>query len=174
MQQATSHSPQAATPVTPVPLARRLLRGAIAGFVAGWAFIGINMWYASSQGQPLTAPFDLISSILLGQDALAAGDTSVALGMLVHSVLSVGFGLVLAVVSPWARTNGTMAAFGAVYGIGLFVLNFIVLAQTVLPQFTNPNLPLEFAAHVVFGVLLALMFFSTDVRRQEPVVAVGA
>lgn len=154
-------------------LGRRLLRGALAGLVAGWAFIGINMWYADSQGQPLTAPFELISSILLGQDALAAGDTNVALGMVIHSVLSVGFGLALAVVSPMARTNGTMAAFGAVYGIGLFLLNFIVLAQTVLPQFTNPNLPLEFAAHVVFGVLLALMFFSTDVRRQEPIVAVG-
>lgn len=161
-------------PVTPAPLGRRLTRGAVSGFVAGWAFIGINMWFANTQGQPLTAPFDLISSILLGRDALAAGETSVALGMVVHSVLSVGFGVVLAVLSPLVRTNGTMAAFGAVYGIGLFVLNFIVLAQTVLPQFTNPNLPLEFAAHVVFGVLLSLMFFSSDVRRNEPVVALGA
>lgn len=149
----------------------RLLRGAVGGFVAGAVFIAINMWFVSSMGDPAEAPFRLISTLVLGQGALEAGTASVGLGILVHAVLSVAFGVAFALVVPAFKTNGTVALAGALFGALLYVVNFLVLANVAFTQFQAPNDPLEFAAHVVFGLVLAVFFYSSGVRRDEPVVA---
>ena len=122
-------------------------------------------------GQPAVAPFRLISSLVLGAGALEAGTVSVPLGIAVHVVLSVLFGVGFALVSPMFKSNGTVALAGGVYGALLYVVNFLILAFTIFPQFQNPNDPLEFAAHVVFGHLLAVFFYSSGVRSHEPFVA---
>ena len=46
----------------------------------------------------------------------------------------------------------------------------MILAETVFPQFQAPNDPLEFSAHVVFGFLVALFFYSSGSRSGERVV----
>lgn len=117
-------------------------------------------------------PLRLISTLVLGQGALQAGTTSVVLGVLVHAILSAGFGVVFALVVPALKSNGTVALAGGVYGALVYVVNFLVLANVVFPQFRAPNDPLEFAVHVVFGYLLAVFFYSSGVRRAEPWVAV--
>lgn len=145
----------------------RIVRGVIVGFLAGLAFLALNAWFSASTGGPAVRPLGLISSIVLGADALP-DDVNPIVGFLVHSGISVLYGVIFALVAPFLRTNAMVAIGGVVFGFALFVLNFLVLANTVLPQFQNPNLPVEFMAHLLFGVLLAFGFFSTGVRRHEP------
>ncbi|MBW3605427.1 MAG: hypothetical protein KY460_11075 [Actinobacteria bacterium] len=154
-------------------LRARLGRGVIGGVIAGILFIVLNAWYVASQGQPPIRPLGLISSIVLGANALPDA-VNPALGAAIHIALSAVYGLVFALVAPLFRTNGTIALAGGVYGILLFVVNFLVLAQTVLPQFQMPNLPVEFMAHALFGHVLAFAFYSSGVRNDESPFAVGS
>lgn len=151
----------------------RLVRGGISGIVAGVLFIALNAWYVASQGQPPVRPLGLISSIILGADAVPQ-DVNPALGAAVHLVLSAAYGIVFALFVPLFKTNGTVALAGGAYGIALFAINFLVLAQTLLPQFQAPNLPVEFMAHALFGLALSFGFYSSGVRRDEPPIAVGS
>lgn len=47
--------------------------------------------------------------------------------------------------------------------------NFVILGNAVFQAFTNVNYPLVLSAHVIFGHLLAVAFYSAGVRRNEPV-----
>jgi uncharacterized membrane protein YagU involved in acid resistance len=152
-------------------LPKRILRGAIGGLVAGGVFIAATMWFASSLGDPADAPLMMISTLVQGEAAMEAGTASPALGLLVHAVLSAAFGLVFGLIAPWFGTNGTVALVGTVYGALLYVVNFLVIVPLAFPIFEMANQPFELVVHVVFGTLLSLAFFGSDVRRREGVVA---
>jgi hypothetical protein len=152
-------------------LAKRLLRGAVGGLIAGAAFIAATMWFASSLGDPADAPLMMISTLVQGEAAMEAGTASPALGLVVHAVLSAVFGVVFALIVPRLATNGTVALAGTVYGALLYVVNFLVIAPLAFPIFETANQPFELVVHVLFGTLLSLAFFGSDVRRGEGVVA---
>lgn len=151
--------------------AKRLARGAVGGLLTGVVFILITRWFASSVGDPIDGPLMMISTLLRGDAAMAAGTTSVSLGWGVHLALSVGFGIAFALVAPVFKTNGTVAIAGAVYGGLLYVVNFMILAPIAFPIFKMANQPFEVVVHIVFGFLLALAFFGSGVRRNEPIIA---
>ena len=157
------------------PLHGRLYRGALGGLISGMVFAGVTMWFAATQ-PPGRAdmPLHMIASIVQGgKQAVMAGQTSAAIGVAVHVVLSIAFGVVFALIVPWLRTNGTVALAGLVYGIALYVVNFLILAPLLFPVFAEANQPFEVLAHLVFGALLALFFFGSGVRRGEGFAALG-
>lgn len=133
-----------------------LLRGAVGGLVAGAVFIGVTMWFASSQGQPAEAPLRLISTIVLGDNALPNGETNVAVGMVVHVILSIVFGLVFAALVAPLRSDGWIACAGLIYGVLLYVVNFQILSRVFFTSFQMANQPFELFAHMVFGAVLVL------------------
>jgi hypothetical protein len=51
--------------------------------------------------------------------------------------------------------------------------NFTIFAPAVFTVFEDANQPFEFVTHVVFGLLLALAFFSSGTRRKDPVLAIA-
>jgi uncharacterized membrane protein YagU involved in acid resistance len=153
------------------PLAGRLLRGALGGVLAGLVFAGVTMWFAHSTGGKADMPLRMISTIVKGDAAMAAGTTSPALGAVVHVALSALFGMVFALAVPRFRTNGTVALAGTVYGLLLYVINFLVLTPLAFTVFRNANQPFEVFAHLVFGTLLSFAFFGSGARRGEPVLA---
>ncbi|PPK98155.1 hypothetical protein CLV92_102308 [Kineococcus xinjiangensis] len=136
-----------------------LARGAVGGLAAGAVFAAVTMWFMVSMGQPATMPLMMIAAIVQGQEALAAGTAGPALGVLVHMALSLAFGLVFAAATARIRSNATIAVLGAVYGVLLYVVNFLVLAPLVFPWFGQANQPFEFVVHIVFGVLVAFAVF---------------
>jgi uncharacterized membrane protein YagU involved in acid resistance len=164
----------AATPLdrTEEPLTRRLLRGAVGGVAAGLVFAAVTMWFADSTGGKAEMPLRMISTIVKGDAAMAAGTTSPAVGVVVHLVLSALFGMAFALVVPRLRTNGTVALAGTVYGLLLYVVNFLVLTPLVFTTFRMANQPFEVFAHIVFGTLLSFAFFGSGARRGEPVLAI--
>jgi uncharacterized membrane protein YagU involved in acid resistance len=156
---------------TEEPLGRRLVRGAIGGVAAGLVFAAVTMWFAHSTGGKAEMPLRMISTIVKGDQAMAAGTTSPVLGVVVHVVLSALFGMVFALAVPRFRTNGTVALAGTAYGLLLYVVNFLVLTPLVFTTFKAANQPFEVFAHLVFGTLLSFAFFGSGVRRGEPVLA---
>ena len=154
------------------PLAGRLVRGAVGGVAAGMVFAAVTMWFADSTGGKAEMPLRMISTIVKGDQAMAAGTTSPALGAAVHLVLSALFGILFALAVPRFRTNGTVALAGTIYGLLLYVLNFLVLTPPVFTTFRMANQPFEVVAHLVFGTLLSFAFFGSGVRRGEPAVAI--
>ena len=88
------------------PLVRRLVRGAVGGVAAGLVFAAVTMWFADSTGGKAEMPLRMISTIVQGDQAMAAGTTSPALGAVVHLALSALFGILFALAVPRFRTNG--------------------------------------------------------------------
>ncbi len=152
-------------------LAARLLRGAVGGIVAGVVFAGVTMWFTESTAGKADMPLRMISTIVKGDKAMAAGTTSVGLGLVVHMVVSALFGALFALAVPRLRSNGTIALAGTLYGGLLYVVNFLVLAPLVFTVFEDANQPFELFGHIVFGTLLGFAFFSSGARRGEPVLA---
>lgn len=151
----------------------RLLRGAIAGTVAGIFFAVVTMWFTAATGAGWLAPLKLISTVALGADALEAGTALPWVGVVVHMVISVALGMAFALIAPMLRTNGTVALVGTVYGAVIYVVNFLIVAPLVLPQFLGTNQPFELVVHMVFGTLLSFFFYSSGVRREEPFLAIA-
>jgi uncharacterized membrane protein YagU involved in acid resistance len=144
--------------------------------VSGMIFAGVTMWFASTQ-PPGTAdmPLHMIASIVQGgKEAVMAGQTSAGIGVAVHIVMSMAFGIVFALVTPMLRTNGTAALVGTVYGALLYVVNFLLLSPLLFPVLQDANQPFELFAHVVFGTVLAFFFYGSGVRRDEGFLAIGA
>ena len=129
------------------------------------------MWFAHSSGAKPDMPLQMISTIIKGEGAMTAGTTSPEFGAVVHVVLSALVGMVFALAVPQFWTNGTVALAGTVYGLLLYVVNFLVLTPLAFPVFRNANQPFEVFAPMVFGTLLAFAFFGSGARRGEPMLA---
>lgn len=125
------------------------------------------MWFASTTGGGWLAPLKLISTIVLGADALQAGTAQPWVGVVVHMVISAGLGMAFALIAPMLRTNGAVALAGTVYGLLIYIINFLVISPILLPQFTKTNQPFELVMHIVFGTLLCFFFYGSGVRRGE-------
>ena len=145
-----------------------LVRGAVGGLVAGVLFAVATMWFVTSIHQPAKMPLLMISTIVLGDDAMAGGDADEGIGLAVHMVLSMAFGVVFAFAASRLRTNGAVMLAGLLYGALLYLVNFQILARVAFTTFKMANQPFELLVHIVFGALLALAFYSSGVRRGEP------
>lgn len=145
------------------PLVPNLLRGAVGGLLSGAAFIAVTMWFVASLDMPARGPLRAISTIVLGTGALDDGSANAALGLVVHGVLSIAYGIAFGVLVTRIRNDGLVALLGVAYGAALFVVNFLVLAPLQFTPFEGANKPFELVVHVVFGSLLALAFM----RRQS-------
>jgi hypothetical protein len=162
-----------ATPARTRVVVLDLVRGAVGGVIAGGVFLIVNMWFATSMNDPAKMPLLMMATIVQGKDAIMDGAASVGVGLLVHGVLSVGFGAAFSLLAVRRRTNGSLALAGTCYGIALYLVNFTVFAPAVFTVFDDANQPFEFVTHVVFGLLLALAFFSSGTRRKDPVLAIA-
>lgn len=147
-------------------IAAELTRGAVGGVLAGAAFLVLNMWYATSTDMPTKMPIRMMSTIVQGDSAMMDGSASVGVGLVVHAVLSIVFGLTFAVAATRLRTNGSVALMGATFGLALYLVNFKVFAPIAFETFEDANQPFELAAHIVFGVIVAAALFSSGARRQ--------
>lgn len=147
----------------PLDLGVLLARGAIAGFVAGMAFLLANMWYAVSQGMPGISPLYVMSTVFHASDAPIANPTEAILGLTMHIILSLGFGMGFALLLvPLLRNIPALVGGALAYGLALYVLNFQILGRTVFEFFTSPQGPdqlLEAFIHpLIFGLLLVPFF----------------
>jgi uncharacterized membrane protein YagU involved in acid resistance len=144
-----------------------LARGAIGGLATGLVFAGATMWFVTSVGMPARTPLLMISTLVKGSGAMINGTANASLGLIIHMVLSMAFGVGFAVLAARLPSNGSLVLAGLGYGGLLYLLNFQILARAAFHVFSGANQPFEVVLHLVFGVLLALAFFNAGPRRGE-------
>ncbi len=155
--------------------------GALIGVVAGAAFAMFEMVAAWAMGDGFWMPLRMIGAIGLGEEALEssyslAGAASV--GALLHLALSAVYGAIfggLLALVPTLRTNvGVLVLAGSLYGLGLWLVNFYVVAPVAFEWFQDANAAVQFVAHVFFfgallGALSSKVAHAVPASRREPI-----
>ena len=105
----------------------RLKAGALAGLIAGGAFMMMEMVLVALSGASPWGPPRMIAAIVMGEGVLpppATFDLMVLMAaMAVHFMLSIVIGLAFALIA--SRFGWLMAVIvGAAVGLGLYVVNF--------------------------------------------------
>jgi uncharacterized membrane protein YagU involved in acid resistance len=137
----------------------RIGAGIVAGALGGILMIGCMMIYASVTDAGATMPLKALGALVYGVEALVAGPTAMAVGVLIQLALSIVIGILFALFM--SRETSTVAALfaGVVVGIALWA----AMDLFVMPL-ANPTMAARialmpfgyFAAHVAFGIGLAM------------------
>ncbi len=155
--------------------------GIVVGIVAGTAFILTEMFFAHMLGNSLLTPLRLISTIVLGTQAMLRdynAIASLAIGVLVHYALSILFGVISAAIFALVIRRGGGGAgprefvvLGFLDGMVVWIVDFYLIAPRWFPQFAQLN-PFwnGFVAHAIFGVVLGLGFAANANRRARAIV----
>jgi hypothetical protein len=117
----------------------------------------------------------MIAAIVMGSDVLpppATFDAGVVMAALaVHFVLSILFGLILAVIVALFNLDssaGLIFVVGAVFGLGIYFVNFYGMTA-FFPWFADARNWLSMTLHAVFGVVAAESYFGLE--KRGPVAA---
>jgi hypothetical protein len=137
--------PSWAPPRTGVRVERRdpwevVSHGTLAGLIAGLG-LGFVAIVASTllRGDPWL-PFDFATAIVVGPEALAPTfpvAASLALGMVIHTLLSVLFGVTflgaLALTFQLSARPGLLLVYGVVFALAVWEVNFMAVLPVIAP-----------------------------------------
>lgn len=153
---------------------RRAYHGAEGGLIAGLAFILADMGWSRLHDEPATEPIHGVATVFNVSDKLEHTADSLAIGIFTHAWLAAFFGVVFALLLPAlaARVRPlagggelrTLFVAGAVYGLGLYLVNYQVLGRLIFEWFNGPNRPdlaISVFIHLLYGVVLAPFFVTT-------------
>jgi hypothetical protein len=154
-------------PSTRIPLVAALrvqsvsepVAGVAGGFVAGLAYLLAQVGFTVAV-HPGTAaePLQRIAAILLGPDAAPPpGEfTLVMFGMalIIHFGLAMVFGRLVSVLT-WRRSTGAGILVGALVGLALYVIDFLLIAPEAFPWFVDAIRAVTVADHALFGAVAA-------------------
>lgn len=137
------------------------LVGVPAGLAAGVAYLLAQMLASLLAGGMGAEPFQRISAILLGPDALPPPgewtERAVSMAILIHLTLSAIYGRLVDFVVMRSISMGRAAILGALVGVGLFVVNRLLIAPYVFPWFDEARNLLTAINHMLFGLVAALL-----------------
>ncbi|MBI4320837.1 MAG: hypothetical protein HY675_20280 [Chloroflexi bacterium] len=135
-----------------------LLHGVIGGVIAGIVFAMFEMVVAMVMGGSFFDPLRMIGSMALGSGALLPTyplATAAIVGLVMHMMLSAIYGVIfvylLAYTNQLAGSTSLLLLYGSLVGLGLWIVNFLIIAPFVWPQFTMVNqFWMGFVAHTFF------------------------
>lgn len=159
---------------TEMPISGWVKLGLIGGIFAGLVFAMFEMVMAAvlNGADAFFAPLRMIGAMVLGQQALQADYSLIAAaaaGVGVHMVLSMMFGLAVAAATRYvpalSSSSTRLLAWTSVAGLGLWVMNFYVIAPIAgwnwFPD--NTNALVQFFAHTFFfGTSLGIYLNATS------------
>jgi hypothetical protein len=148
---------------------------AVSGFAAGAVLMVLDLIWSSvvAGGGPWQTSHMIAPIFTTPEAAQSPGYRFslpiVAIALTVHYVLGIVFGLVLAaIMAPMNldATIGRAAATGAAFGLALYAINFYGMAR-VFPWLAGLRGWPTVAAHLVFGVVAALLYWKLTQRQGE-------
>lgn len=150
---------------------RAAVIGALAGAIAFLLVIAIVL--PLTTGGTLWAFFRYLASILLGDSILpppAGFDiTAVLTGLLVHLVLSLLYGAILAlIIHRWGLVVGLIG--GALFGLAIYAINIFTFTLLFDWFYVLRSWPI-LLAHVLFGAVTGFVYELLEVERFVPVEA---
>jgi hypothetical protein len=149
---------------------RRIYHGAEGGLVAGLAFILADMGWSRLHGELATIPIYGVATVFNVSDHIVKTPDNLAIGIFTHAWLAAFFGIGFALLLPLAGgalrriAHGelrTLFLAGALYGLALYAINYLVLGNLVFKWFTGPKAPdasISILVHVIYGLVLAPFF----------------
>lgn len=137
------------------------------GLIAGAAFLLLEMLMVPLfMGDSPWAPVRMIGAIVLGRDVLpppATFDAGIfAAAGLLHFALSLTYAFVLSTVIT-KRSLATSLVIGAVFGLGLYLVNFYGFTA-VFPWFAMARNWVSIFAHISFGLVAAGTYNMIEMR----------
>ncbi len=143
------------------------LAAAVAGFAAGAVLMVLELVWAALVGSD--GPWrisQLVAALILGPGTLGAspyrfGAGIVMLALATHYALGVVFGIALGFILAgfhYDTSPAAMQLIGAVFGVVLYLFNFVALTQA-FPWFAELRGWATFVAHVIFGMSAALLYW---------------
>lgn len=149
------------------------MAGIWAGLIAGAVFMMLEMILVRVlMGESPWNPPYMMAAMVLGQDTLPApGEVApfdmkiMMLAMMIHSPLSIAYGLLGAWLCRGVRAGGALVV-GAMLGIAIYILSFYLVAPTAFPWFTMARNGVSAFSHLVFGVVLGVSY--VWLRKTEP------
>jgi hypothetical protein len=130
------------TPVTPRDIRWGLQQGAIAGVVAGLVFAAFETTASAFMmgAEAFFMPLRMIGAIALGPEALDPGYSLLAAsiaGVIVHVILAIIYGIVFGEIAAMLRGPAAFIGLGSLFGLGLWLVNFYVIAPLAFPWFLD-------------------------------------
>ncbi len=144
------------------------LAAAIAGFGAGGVLMVLEIIVVAVSGD--ADPWRttrMIAALLMNSEVLDASGASagvVAAALLVHYLLGAVFGVALgALIAPFKLDSSVAMVLtaGAVFGVLLYALNFLVLVA-IFPWFAALRGWPTLIAHLIFGMVAAFTYFKLE------------
>jgi hypothetical protein len=140
---------------------------AASGFAAGAVLMVLDLLWSSifnAHGPWRTA--HMIAPLFIGTDTLKASGYGFSVGvvsiaLVVHYALGILFGLVMGAIMAQLHVDakpGHALAAGATLGLVLYLVNFDLVAM-FLPWLAQLRGGETLAAHVVFGIVAALLYW---------------
>ena len=149
---------------------------AVAGFAAGAVLMLLDLfWSTLVVGDGPWRTTHMIASVFFGAASLQSSGYefslgAVAIALATHYALGVAFGLVIAaVMAPLDldATTGRALLTGAVFGIVLYLVN-VDVAVRLFPWLAELRGWQALLAHVVFGIVAALLYRKLQRTRTQP------
>jgi hypothetical protein len=149
---------------------------AVSGFAAGAVLMVLDIIWSSivETGGPWRTSH-MIAPIFMGPDPLQSSGFHfnfgvVAISLAVHYVLGIAFGLVLAAIMAPLNLDASMpraVVTGAAFGLILYLINFFGMVRW-FPWLADLRGWATIAAHLVFGVAAALLYWKLAERQRVP------
>lgn len=138
----------------------------IAGLVAGLVFLLVQMiGQAMIVGGSVWLFPRYVAAMVMGESVLL-GDASLAVilvGLLVHFVLALIFGLILAaIIHEWELLVGIIV--GALFGLALYAINYYTMNR-FFPWFYPIRNWLDITAHILFGLTAGAVYELLEIER---------
>lgn len=128
-----------------------------AAAVAGSLFlILIIALPAIFEGGAMLGPPRMIGALMVGQDPSNVTTGIIVSGVIVHYILSFVFTFILSLL-VYRMERYKAVAVGAVFGLGLFLFNFYLMAFA-FPWFAEFRNATTLITHLVFGITAAWVF----------------
>jgi hypothetical protein len=144
--------------------------GVIGGAVAGAAYL-LAQVTSSAALRPGGAaePLQRIAAILMGPEAAPPPSeftfTVFGMAMIIHFGLAMAFGRMVSTVA-WRRRTSAGILLGALVGLGLYALNFGLIAPAAFPWFADSLRGWTLANHILFGAVAAAVCLALRSRRS--------
>jgi hypothetical protein len=156
-------------------VSRSVQQGVGSGLLAGAMFAVAQVIAAVTDGAPAVIAFRRSASVLLGPAALTTTPTAIAIvvGLIAHAYLATMYGLSYGVYNaalspPTRRSAPCQVAIGALYGVGLWLVNLQVFARIVFPWLLAVPQTVQVFLHAVcFGIPLGLLYAAAE-RDARP------
>lgn len=165
-----------ATVMDRYPTWQLLLHGINAGLTAGLVFILVQMVINLALNRSFFEPLRLMSTLGLGLEALDPGYSIVTasmIGLFIHLAVSAIFGIIfvflITVSGQITVPTEKHLIYGTVYGLILWVVNYVIIAPLAWPQFgeLHPFWQGFVACTFFFGTLLGVYTAAAELGTEE-------